>query len=198
MIVFVYSNLFFENLIHVSHVLWSTILLSRFYPVPPIYSILCSTHLYFFFSLSDSNCCYLYIHRYQAIQWDIGNVLEAIFQNKTIVYSPWSSQLWRPWQLGVGLCEPFPLHIVILTDLILYKSCACTHKCCDFKCHVMSWGLPYHQTTVFQSSPASESYSLSSLLLQWFRSVGKNCVTDVLLKSLIHASYPYNIFEFLC
>lgn len=95
------------------------------------------TCIYFFFSLSDSNCCCLYIHGYQAIQWNIGNLPEAISLNKTIVYSPWSSQLLIPLQLEVELCEPFPLHIVTLTDLILYKSCACGHKCCDFKCHVM-------------------------------------------------------------
>lgn len=100
--------------------------------------------IYVFFSLSDSNCCCVYIHRYQTIQWDIGNLPEAISPNKSIVYSPCSSRLLRPSQLEVGLCEPFPLHIEILTDLILSKSCACSHSCCDFKCHVTSCQGPCH------------------------------------------------------
>lgn len=68
--------------------------------------------------------CWQYADGCRAIPWSTGSI-----HLKETISSFSSCQLSIGPQLEVGVCEPFPLHVGMLTYLILYSSCIGLHSC---------------------------------------------------------------------
>lgn len=68
--------------------------------------------------------CWQYADGCRAIPWSTGSI-----HLKETISSFSSCQLSNGPQLEVGVCEPFRLHVGMLTYLILYSSCIGLHSC---------------------------------------------------------------------